>query len=930
MKLLLIGWDSADWKIINPLMDNGEMPNLEKLVTQGVAGNLATLYPELSPMLWTSIATGKRPYKHGILGFTEPLPSGDGVRPVTNISRKTRALWNIFTLNRMKSTIVGWWPSHPAEPINGVMVSNRYQRATHTLDKPWHIVPGTVYPERLTENLASLRLHPQELQTEHIAPFIQDLDSIDQSKDKRVFNIAKILTDCVNIHSATTALMQLEEWDFMAVYYDSIDHFSHGFMQYHPPKMPKTSQKDFDIYHDVVNSGYRFHDMMLGTLMELAGDDTVIMIISDHGFHSDHLRPSHIPVEPAGPAVQHRHYGIFVAAGPGIKKDERIYGAGLLDVAPTILSLFDLPVGEDMDGKPLVHICENPPKIKTIPSWDDVQGNAGTHPEDYTIDSRDAAESLQQLVALGYIEKPDENKEKAVKKAVRELDYNLAVSYCDAHLYYDALPILEKLCAEWPDEFRFGIWYVKALRTIGKPGEARIYFEKMIEHKKEVAKRAQKELKELHEELEKKPEEDISEEQHRKARKLRGQATVNAYTIEYLMGSLYAAENKYDDAVAHYEKACNAHACADIYIALGDVYWQQKKYEDAETQYKKAIEINPDNALAHTGLAYTYLSLRWHYDAVDEALTAIGLQFFNPNAHYVLGIALHRLGRIPRAIEALKVALVQNPNMLLACKRLAYIYEKRIKDSEKAAEYKKQAKEITVRLRQLRKGKRVYAPLEKKADSAFTSDIDVVTKDFYHPPLTVEEMPETITVVSGLPRSGTSMIMQMLAAGGIAPLTDNQREANEDNPKGYLEYMPVKNIRKDASWLPKAKGKTVKIIAQLLSTAIRYKTYAYRVIFVERDIEEILASQKKMLERTGGYSSPLSQEQLATVLTKQLQHIKRQLAVHRVPVVYISYKECIADPAVAVQKINEFMGKQLDEKAMARVVDPSLYRNKKK
>ena len=95
-KVLLIGWDGADWKVITPLLEEGALPNLERFIDQGVMGNLATLSPSLSPMLWTSIATGQRPFTHGILGFTEPDPQRGGVRPVTNLSRSTRALWNIL------------------------------------------------------------------------------------------------------------------------------------------------------------------------------------------------------------------------------------------------------------------------------------------------------------------------------------------------------------------------------------------------------------------------------------------------------------------------------------------------------------------------------------------------------------------------------------------------------------------------------------------------------------------------------------------------------------------------------------------------------------------------------------------------------------------------------------------------------------------
>ena len=117
-----------------------------------------------------------------------------------------------------------------------------------------------------------------------------------------------------------------------------------------------------------------------------------------------------------------------------------------------------------MDGKPLVNIFEDKKEISTIPSWDDVEGDAGTLPADQIINSREAAESIQQLVELGYIKKPDDNIEKAIIETVRELDYNLAQSYTDANLYYDAISIFEKLFNKWPDEFRFGIQLVTALQ----------------------------------------------------------------------------------------------------------------------------------------------------------------------------------------------------------------------------------------------------------------------------------------------------------------------------------------------------------------------------------------------------------------------------------------------------------------------------------
>src|SRR5215471_21811902 len=150
------------------------MPNVARLMAGGVHGNLATIYPVLSPMLWTSIATGKRAFKHGIHGFTEPLPDGSAIRPITLLSRKTKAVWNILNQTGRRSLVVGWWPSHPAEPLNGTMVSNHFP---HAEGEPGAMPPpaaGTVHPAALASALAELRVHPMELSGEFIRPFVPE------------------------------------------------------------------------------------------------------------------------------------------------------------------------------------------------------------------------------------------------------------------------------------------------------------------------------------------------------------------------------------------------------------------------------------------------------------------------------------------------------------------------------------------------------------------------------------------------------------------------------------------------------------------------------------------------------------------------------------------------------------------------------------
>src|SRR5579863_9342502 len=252
-KVLLVGWDAADWKVIHPLMESGEMPNVRRLVESGATGQIATLHPPLSPMLWTSIATGKRPFKHGILGFSEPTPDGRGVRPVTNLSRTSKAVWNILSQNNLRSVVVGWWPSHPAEPINGVMVSDHFHRARGPLDQGWPLIPNTIHPPQLAEALAALRMHPDLLTPAIVAPFIPLAKEIDQDEDKRLAGLMRTLAECTSIHSAATWLADNQPWDFFAVYFDAIDHFCHGFMRYHPPRQSWIAERDFELYQNVVS-----------------------------------------------------------------------------------------------------------------------------------------------------------------------------------------------------------------------------------------------------------------------------------------------------------------------------------------------------------------------------------------------------------------------------------------------------------------------------------------------------------------------------------------------------------------------------------------------------------------------------------------------------------------------------------------------------
>jgi len=709
-KVLLIGWDAADWKVINPLLDQGLMPTLDDFINHGVMGNLATLRPILSPMLWNSIATGKRANKHGIHGFMEPDTQSGGIRPVSSTSRKVKALWNILTQRGYKTHVLGWFAGHPAEPINGISVSDLYPYATAPPDQPWPLPPGAVYPERLRDTFAELRMHPGDVTEAAILPWIPRAAEVDQEKDKGLMSFAKILSENCSIHNAATWILQNEPWDFMAVYYNGIDHFCHGFMHYHPPRMEGIPEERYEIYKDVVNGAYRFHDMMLETLLELAGPEATVLLVSDHGFHSDHLRPRGIPAEPAGPAVQHRPFGIFCMKGPHVQQDERIYGATLLDVTPTILTLFGLPVGADMDGRVLVQAFEEPPQIARIPSWEQEPGECGMHPSDLRMDPAAAQAVLQQFVALGYIQPPSEDQSKAVASAVREANYNLARDYLDCGRADDALPLLEDLAKNDPKQSRFQMHLAQCYLALSRREAAKQILETLItadlnppaaeEEKGEQPEQASAAAPEVETQPTETPQAAAPRTETPEAAATPETTTPEAATpqdkqpnprpwADLLMGVIHFEEGNMEAALASLLKAEQSDPrLPNLHLRIGETYLRQKRTDDADRAFQQALDIDGDSPEAHLGLAMVRLRQRRNEEAAEQALLAVGLQHFLPLGHFYLGVALARLGHRQRATLAFETCLSMLPGLVAAHRWLAALHSQPGGDLDKAVRHR--------------------------------------------------------------------------------------------------------------------------------------------------------------------------------------------------------------------------------------------------
>jgi LPS sulfotransferase NodH len=190
-------------------------------------------------------------------------------------------------------------------------------------------------------------------------------------------------------------------------------------------------------------------------------------------------------------------------------------------------------------------------------------------------------------------------------------------------------------------------------------------------------------------------------------------------------------------------------------------------------------------------------------------------------------------------------------------------------------------------------------------------------------------MRDHVTVVSGAPRSGTSLMMRMLAAGGIPALTDGQRPPDAHNPHGYFEYSPVKLLAlgDDASWIEAARGQAVKIIYRLLTYLP--PRMSYRIIFMERDLEEVFASQRDMLHAQGDAAASQEAARLIPAMAAELRVVRDWLARQpNMSVLSVPYAQLVRDPLKWSHEVAQFLGAGLDEAAMAAAVDPSLYRHR--
>ncbi len=890
-RLLLIGWDSADWKLIHPLLEEGKLPGVAQLIEGGVSGNLATLEPQLSPMLWTSIATGKMAYHHGVKGFTEVDPVSGGIVPVSAATRQCKTLWEMLGEHGLRSHVVSWFATQGEQGLNGKMVSNMYGHikgvSAESDPSEWpEPMPGSYWPPELAVELNDRRILPADIQEDIIRAFVPEGHKVDQQRDRRLQQLAEKLAEAFSVQAAACHLMQSDpEWDFMAVYFRAIDEISHFFMHYHPPKMAGIPEDDFQLYQHVVRSTYRAHDMMLQRLIQLAGPDTAVVLVSDHGFHSDHLRPKFTPRVPAGITVWHREQGIFLAKGPGFAADEIVHGARLLDIAPTVLHYFGLPVGEDMEGRVLTESFAERRPIATIPTWETGESRGSSRG---SLTEEESQALLDQFVALGYIDAVSADPTEAADETNRENKWNLARACLYGGKYDLALPLLEDCFNAYPERTDYAQLLARCQFQLGLLDEAEETLQVCLE------------------------------------------GFGHSVNASLLMGGIELERGKHGEALAHFDivrakdpdNTQLLHRLADAYLAV-------REWEKAKTTAERTLEIDPGSAHAHLTLARYFLHHRQPEQAAEAALSATGLDFANPRGHFLLGIALFQQNNWTAAIHALRNNLQFNPKNGLAYRHLAQAY-RALGDSAEAEvcetrsrvlRYINQSEE-TKRLASLRAdatGRAITRQAERQrrreaAAAKAAADAAIQPMDF--------------TLVSGLPRSGTSLMMQLLRAAGMELMHDGKRTADDDNQEGYWEWEEIKSLAKNPRIIEQAEGKVIKIISALLPHLP--PKHRFKIIFMRRPVAQVVDSQWRMLANQG--MKPKSEK--AHLIATQETHVAQLLATlrqsPRIQLMEVDFPALVADPLAWIPKLREFLGESFSgtDEALAAVVKPELFRQR--
>lgn len=428
-KVLIVGIDGATFSVLDPLIEAGRVPNLARLIESGARGNLRSEAPIMSPRIWTTMVTGKSPDEHGITGFLIGDDSGSGEHLMSSLDRKVPALWNIATVFQRTVGFHGWLATWPAEKVDGYMISDRAVVMPQMIWYPEQSEFALTYPEDRIKDLERLRVTAASLPVEDIIELVplneeEQEEFADSLKPQRTHGLSVLKWSFASQRTHEKMIIDsLEEHgqpDLMGVFLVTTDTVSHTFWHHaNPDDFDGIDREKASRLGVIVDNLYAHNDLYLGEILSRIDPNTVILVVSDHGFQSSGLLPKDVPKKDyaeywksekregtiaVGQSGKHHLDGIFIASGYPIRKGVTV-DADIYDIAPTILALLGLPNATDMKGEVLREIFEpsflEDRTSKNIDSYDDIIPLEGRGIDHGRLGEE---ELVEQLRSLGYVQ----------------------------------------------------------------------------------------------------------------------------------------------------------------------------------------------------------------------------------------------------------------------------------------------------------------------------------------------------------------------------------------------------------------------------------------------------------------------------------------------------------------------------------------------
>jgi tetratricopeptide (TPR) repeat protein/predicted AlkP superfamily pyrophosphatase or phosphodiesterase len=624
-RAVLIGIDGADWKLVEALAADGRMPHLSALLERGSWGPIETLADiPLSPVIWTSVATGKTAAKHGISWFLVDRP--DGTRaPVRSHNRKAKAIWNLLAERDRRALVVGWWATYPAEDIGeGLIVSDAlgfhgFGATARGGDDRRKTHPGSLFEwanarvpaeQQISAEFAMRFLHvtPEEYRERRFDPARHPRRN--PSDPIQLFQQYAVTAQ--GYSAIAEDLLANEPYDLFLVYYEQVDSFSHLFMKYAPPKLAWIAEVEFAHYRDVVAAWYAYQDELLGRLLvHVDLETTAVFVLSDHGFKSGERRiRSEKTVDIRKAHLDHEHEGIFVAAGPHIRRGVQLDDASVMDVTPTLLTYLGLPVGKDMDGKVLTPLFDEAflaaYPIRYVASYEEPQAQERAPRIAEGVEEEELAETFAALDALGYVEGGSEGA--AQDPGTPDADASSPEIHNNLGRVHLRGGDVENAWAEFLRALALDEHNAEALLNLGTIARLRGNGA-AAEH---YVKRAL-------------------------------QVDPNSIAALAQLAELRRDDGDLAESIRLYREALAIDDSQPfVHLGLGDSLQRSGRYPEAAETFQSVLALDPDSFEAHYNLGVTYFHQRRLAEAADAYEKALALRPEHPQA----ASALNNLGSI--------------------------------------------------------------------------------------------------------------------------------------------------------------------------------------------------------------------------------------------------------------------------------------------